>query len=225
MSPRRPAVQRDCFSLGDLLVLGLKPAAISPPKSRKNMMNPSEVREHGGSNGAVDESQNVDRIRNILFGSQMRDYDGRFQRLEERLSQEAGELRADLQRRLDALEGFMRGEGEAMTHRLATEHAERSQGLDKIAHELGEAARRLEEKINNLDSHAAKELRDVRQQLLDQSKALSGEMKEKYDQLKAGLEQESQQIRGAMTGREALAEMLSEVSLRLKNEFRVPGTS
>jgi len=26
-----------------------------------------------------------------------------------------------------------------------------------------------------------------------------------------------------MTGREALSEMLSEVALRLKNEFRVPG--
>jgi hypothetical protein len=34
---------------------------------------------------------------------------------------------------------------------------------------------------------------------------------------------EAEQIRGAMTGREALAEMLSEIALRLKNEFRVPG--
>ncbi len=41
--------------------------------------------------------------------------------------------------------------------------------------------------------------------------------------MKTGLEQEAQQIRGAMTGREALAEMLSELSLRLKNEFKVPG--
>ncbi len=119
----------------------------------------------------------------------------------------------------------MRGEGEAMTQRLTTEHTERSQAMERIAQELSGTAKRLEEKINNLDSQVAKEIRDVRQQLLDQSKALSAEMKEKYDQLKMGLEQESQEIRGAMTGREALAEMLSEVSLRLKNEFRVPGTS
>ncbi len=55
-------------------------------------------------NGAIDESGNVDRIRNILFGSQMRDYDGRFQKMEERLTREAGELRSDLQRQLQALE-------------------------------------------------------------------------------------------------------------------------
>jgi hypothetical protein len=52
---------------------------------------------------------------------------------------------------------------------------------------------------------------------------LSGEIKEKHEQMKAGLDHEATQIRNAMTGREALAEMLSEVALRLKNEFRVPG--
>lgn len=57
------------------------------------------------------------RIRNIFFGSQMRDYDDRFQKLEERLSREAGELRSDLQRQLQALETFMRGEVESMTNR------------------------------------------------------------------------------------------------------------
>ena len=65
-------------------------------------------------NGVIDESGNVDRIRNILFGSQMRDYDGRFQKLEERLAREASELRSELQRQLQALEAFMKGEAESM---------------------------------------------------------------------------------------------------------------
>jgi hypothetical protein len=37
-------------------------------------------------NGTIDESGKVDRIRDILFGSQMRDYDSRFQRPGMRLS-------------------------------------------------------------------------------------------------------------------------------------------
>ena len=174
-------------------------------------------------NGAIDESQNVDRIRSILFGSQMRDYDGRFQRFEERLAQDAAEVRGDLQKRLEALENFMKGEVESMTNRVRTENAERNQALGKLAHDLGETAKGLELKLSNLDNQGAKDIRDLRQQLLEQSKALSGEIKEKHEQMKAGLDQEAQQIRGAMTGREALAEMLSEVSLRLKNEFKVPG--
>jgi hypothetical protein len=46
---------------------------------------------------------------------------------------------------------------------------------------------------------------------------LSAEIKEKYDQMKAGLDREAEQIRGTMTGRETLAEMLNEVAHRLKN--------
>jgi oligoendopeptidase F len=185
------------------------------------MMNPQEQHQQDG--GAVDESQNVDRIRNILFGSQMRDYDSRFQRLEERLAHEAAEVRSDLQRRLEAIEAFMRGEVESMTNRLRAENAERNQALGRIAHDLGEAARGLELKINNLDEQAAKDIRELRQQLLDQSKALSDEIRAKHDQMKGAVEHEAQQIRSAMTARETLADMLSEVSLRLRNEFKVLG--
>jgi len=48
-----------------------------------NTMDPSEMREQGMANGSIDESQNVEQIRNILFGSQMRDYEGRFQKVED----------------------------------------------------------------------------------------------------------------------------------------------
>jgi hypothetical protein len=178
---------------------------------------------HQNPNGAIDESQNVDRIRNILFGSQMRDYDGRFQRLEERLVRDAAEVRGDLQKRLEALEAFMKGEVESMTNRVRGENAERNQALGKLAHALEETARGIELKLNNLDTQTANDIRELRQQLLEQSKTLSGEIREKHEQMKSGLEQEAQQIRSAMTGREALAEMFSEVSLRLKNEFKVPG--
>jgi oligoendopeptidase F len=153
----------------------------------------------------------------------MRDYDSRFQRLEERLGREAAELRGDLQKRLEALEAFMRGEVESMTNRVRAENAERNQALGRIAHDLGETARGLDLKINNLDEQASKDIRDLRQQLLDQSKALSDEIREKHEQMKGAVEQESQQIRTSMTARETLADMLSEVSLRLRNEFKVTG--
>jgi uncharacterized phage infection (PIP) family protein YhgE len=174
-------------------------------------------------NGAIEESGKVDRIRDILFGSQMRDYDARFQRLEERLTQEAAEIRADLQKRLEALESFMKGEVESITNRANAEQSERSSAIEKLGRDLAETAKHFDSRIKTLDEQTAKEIHALRQQLLDQSKTLSDEIREKHDQMKAGLDREAEQIRGAMTGREALAEMLSEVALRLKNEFRVPG--
>ena len=41
--------------------------------------------------------------------------------------------------------------------------------------------------------------------------------------MQAVLNRETEEIRGERTGRTALAEMLSEMALRLKNKFRVPG--
>jgi oligoendopeptidase F len=121
------------------------------------------------------------------------------------------------------LENFMKGEVESIRNRANAEQSERSGAIEKLGRDLIEAAKNLDSKVNNLGEHAGKEIRDLREQLLDQSKALSAEIREKHEQMKAGVEHEAAQIRGAMTGREALAEMLSEVALRLKNEFRVPG--
>jgi hypothetical protein len=190
-------------------------------------MNPQGDQQvfHNRDNGALDENGNVDRIRNILFGSQMRDYDDRFQKFEERLAREAAELRGDLQRQFQALEAFMKGEAESMTNRVKTEQSERAQSIEQLGRELAETAKGFELKISNLDRQVAKDIRDLREQLLEQSKALSAEVKEKHDQMKGQLEHEAAQIRDAMTGREALAEMLTEVAMRLKNEFRVPNGS
>ena len=175
------------------------------------------------NNGAIEEGGKVDRIRDILFGSQMRDYDGRFQRLEEHLAQEAAAIRTDVQTRLETLERFMKGELESMTNRANAEQSERSSGIEKLGRDLGETAKTLESRIKGLDEQTAGETRALRQQLLDQAKALSDEIRQRHDEMKSGLAREAEQIRGAMTGREALAEMLSEVALRLKNEFKVPG--
>jgi len=184
---------------------------------------PNEV--SGGHTGGagLDEGGKVDRIRDILFGPQMRDYDGRFQRLEDNLAREANDVRAETQKRLEALERFVKGEVDSINSRASAEHGERCNATDKLGRDLAETARNLDAKVSNLSEQTAKNLGELRELLLEQSKLLSAEIKERYDQMNAGLEHEAAQIRSAMTGREALAEMLSEVALRLKNEFRIPG--
>jgi hypothetical protein len=206
-------------------------AGVSAQSQPSKTMNSSPTQEtetdQSGNaenrNGAIEEAGKVDRIRDILFGSQMRDYDGRFQRLEEHLAQEAAAIRTDVQRRLETLERFMKGELESMTNRANTEQSERSSAIEKLGRDLGETAKTLESRIKGLDEQTAGETRALRQQLLDQAKALSDQIGQKHEEMKTGLNREAEQIRGAMTGREALAEMLSEVALRLKNEFKVPG--
>src|SRR5450631_3544995 len=117
-------------------------------------------------NGGIDESGKVDRIRDILFGSQMRDYDERFQRLDERLTKEAVEARGEVKTRLEALENLFKGEVESMTNRLNAERSERGNALD-IARNLAETVKALEARSNGLGEHVGREIHGLREQLLE----------------------------------------------------------
>jgi phage host-nuclease inhibitor protein Gam len=173
-------------------------------------------------NGGAEESGIVDRIRDILIGSQMRDYDGRLQRLDERLSKGTAEARAEAQKRFESLENSLKGEVESLSNRLNAEQSERRAAIEKLGHDLAETAKAFESKIKTLGDYA-REIHDLHRELVEQSKSLSTEVKEKHEQMQAGLNRETEQIRGSMIGRQALAEILSEVALRIKNESRSAG--
>src|SRR5262245_38466407 len=83
---------------------------------------------------------NLDKVRDILFGSQMRDVERRFARLEERLIKETQDLKDDVKRRLEALENFARKESESLADQLRGERTERL-----------ESARTLERRDTTLD--------------------------------------------------------------------------
>lgn len=179
-----------------------------------------------GNGGAQPvETGNIDKIREILFGGQMRDYERRFSRLEERLIKEAADLRDDSRRRFDALEAFFKQELEALSERLQSEQRARDESVQDVSRALRETGQALERKLAQLDEQATRNQRDLRQQLLDQSKSLSEEIRRKGEELVALVEREVAALGNDKTDRAALASLFNEVALRLTNEFKIPGDS
>lgn len=166
---------------------------------------------------------NIDKIRDILFGTQMRDYERRFFRLEERLTKEAAEAREDARRRFDALETFIKQEINALGDRLKSENHQRTQADEDLTRELRDAARSLGNKINALDENTAQGQRELRQQLLDQAKHLADEIRQKHDDLSLALAREARELRHDKTDRAALSNLFTELAMRLNNEFKLPG--
>src|SRR5215510_8427023 len=103
--------------------------------------------------------ENVDRIRDILFGAQMREYAQRFRQLEERIARETGELKAEVRRHLEFVESHTRQETEALAERLGSERSERAESAERISRELSEAVKSLEERLRQSDDQVSKELR------------------------------------------------------------------
>jgi hypothetical protein len=164
----------------------------------------------------------IDKVRDILFGSQMREVERRFARLEERLIKETSDLKDDVRKRLEALETYARRENEALADQLRAERADRQDSLTGISAEIREAGKAHERRTATLDEHVARGHRDLRQQILEQHQRLSDEIRSKVDEVLATLEREAQQLRSDKTDRSALAAMLTEMALRLTNEFKIP---
>lgn len=168
-------------------------------------------------------SGNLDKVRDILFGNQVREQEKRFTRLEERLVKECTNLRDETRERLESLEMYIQREVESLTARLKTEQAERDTAVQELAQEIKDITKSLEKKIAQLEEQSTQSQRDLRQQILDQSKSLSDVIRQKYEEASAALEREAQELRIDKTDRSTLASLFTEMAMRLNHDFHIPG--
>jgi len=160
----------------------------------------------------------VDKIRDILFGSQIKNYETRFARVEDALARETAEIKDTMQRRLDSLEAFFKSETESLAARLKTERDEREETLNNISRELKASSAQLSKKILDLDNKAAQDRSAARQELMAESRKLLDEIRQRNDSLSSLLETRVQELRNAKTDRSALAALFVELAVRLKDE-------
>ena len=87
-----------------------------PPGSGRRSVNRPQL-----SAGDLGAGGNLDKVRDLLFGAQMRDMEKHFARLEERLQKDLTELKEETRGRFESLEGFLRTEIESLTDQLEAE--------------------------------------------------------------------------------------------------------
>ena len=165
---------------------------------------------------------NIDKIREIIFGGQMRDYEKRFIRLETRLIKESADLRDETRRRFDVLEMFIKREIDALAERLQIEQRHREESAQAASRALGETAQALESKLAQFDEASARAQRELRQDLLQQSKTLSEEIQLKHAEISTLVEQEVANLQTDKPSRNHLASMFTELATRLNGELKVP---
>jgi hypothetical protein len=166
---------------------------------------------------------NVDKIRDILFGSQMRDYESRFARLEETLIKETLEIRETNKRRFEQLESYIRREFETVQTRLKGERDERTDSDSQQSREMKELSDSLSRRIRDLDDRETNGERALRSDLLQQARDLTDEIRARHDEMANMLDKRVNELRDGKTDRAALATLFSEVALRLSDQFQIPG--
>ena len=139
----------------------------------------------GRRQAAADElgAGNLDKVRDILFGAQVRDADRRFAKLEERFAKETADLKEDVRKRLGVLEQFVKHEVESLAERLKDEHDARTDADKDLSRELRDAQKANEKKFGQIDDHVGKVQRELRQQLLETQQKISDEIQRQAQEI------------------------------------------
>ncbi|MBU7586697.1 MAG: hypothetical protein KAF91_28195 [Nostoc sp. TH1S01] len=167
------------------------------------------------TNNGIGETNSLDKVRDILFGSQIREIDKRFARLEERLISELVNVRDETRKRLDALESYIKQEVDSLTEQLKKEQLERDAVMRSHSEEQKNINLSLENKIAQIDEQATSRQRELRDQILNQSKNLQDDLQKKYEEILAVLNRETQELQKDKTDRSKLAALFTELAIRL----------
>ena len=104
----------------------------------------SELTAPSVGNASGPEGVSVDKIRDLLFGNQMQDYDRRFSNLEERFLQRFKEIESETSRNLGAFESNAKKHVDSLAGQLREEKDQRADADKEIrkSHVVRNAQRR-----------------------------------------------------------------------------------
>jgi vacuolar-type H+-ATPase subunit H len=192
-----------------------KKTRVVEEKSVETLKRPPEAARRNGegeSNGGV---ENLDKVRDILFGSQMRDAERRFARLEERLAKDISDMREEARKRMETLETYAKRELQTVLERVKAEQSQRSSAIAEVGQEIKELSKNLQNKLNEAIEATAEVGRELRQEIMDQSKSLRDEIQQSRSEASAELEQSAADLRSQKLDKSSLADLLTEMAARL----------
>lgn len=188
---------------------------------RKKNDSPESKKQEKAKTGVdieMADAGNMDKIRDILFGNQARDYEKRFAAMETRVARETSDLKQELLKRIDALEGYIKQEIKDINERIKNESGERSDADESIHHDMKDGFERLSKKLLIEEENLAKKSTELREQILEQSKTLSDDILSKHEQASGQLRQAAKELDETKVNRSDLSGFFLEIAMRLSSD-------
>ncbi|AXC11433.1 ATPase [Acidisarcina polymorpha] len=178
--------------------------------------NRREVEVAGPEAGA-----SVEKVRDILFGSQIKQFETRFNRLEENLRRETVELKETMRRRFESVEGFFKSETEALATRLRAERDERASACQTIDQDLKATHDAIGRQIHALDAATAEAQSGLRLELMAESRKLLDEIAERNESVRTLIEHRIAELRYQKADRALLSTLLTDLGAQLSDDSQI----
>ncbi|WP_246691242.1 MULTISPECIES: hypothetical protein [unclassified Mesorhizobium] len=173
-----------------------------------------QARENGGPADAV----GVDKIRDLLFGNQMQDYDRRFSKLEERVLQRFKDVESEAKRNLEMYESNAKKQIDSLAGQLRTEKDSRADADKEIDRNLREQNQALEKQVRALSDQLSALERDVSDRINRNDHSLREEIKQKNEGVQMLIEKMFADLSNVKTDRNLLAGLFVEVAKALNQD-------
>lgn len=165
---------------------------------------------------------NIDQIRDIIFGAQLREYDNRFDKIDSDLSMMQQDMQARLEQIKTVLSGEMRATIDSFEKKIKSitlntqeESADLRQQIDRVNRKFSSSIEALDEAIDNQTSSLREEVSQTRERLSEETRTLKTQVFEELDR-------RFSMLRDVKVSRDDMAEILFELGMRLKGTEFVP---
>jgi hypothetical protein len=174
-----------------------------------------------GAPGA--DAVSVDKIRDILFGNQMQDYDRRFSQIDERFQQKLRDLESETTRHVSTIEASLKKQLDSVANQMVQEKELRSDSDKELERSLRDHAQSLEKRIGQLSDQLSQFERDFIERITTETQALRDELKRRNDDTRANVEKMFAELSGVKTDRNLLAGLFVEIAKCLNQDVASKG--
>jgi DNA anti-recombination protein RmuC len=165
---------------------------------------------------------NIDQIRDILFGTQLREYSTRLEEVEKNLSLLHQEIRDRSDEVKQSLSKDIQSLGESLDKKFKSLALKDDEEKVDIRQQLDRLSKRLSSNVTTLDETIDKQTTALRDQLLSNHDELQSEIKILRNQIFEELDKRIAGLNQTKIARDDMAAILFEVGFRLKGTEFVP---
>ncbi len=158
----------------------------------------------------------MEQIRELMFGGTVRDFDRRMKELGDRLDAELARATSALDARIGALESRLDTQLEKLTTQLRAESAARQGALDDLESRLNQSLRTQRNEINAVLQQHEDAAGVAEARARDALAQFDAKTANALQQLRDALATARTELGGEKLAREDLADLMAEVSLRLR---------
>jgi len=191
-------------------------------KKVKPQYETSERSQQLDATNGADNPDNMMQVREILFGTQMREFDRKVGQLQEHIGSDVGKLKDEIKNRTDSLERYVKNELESLLERLGREQADREKSVKGLSAKITDLSDTLDQKFSQLEEKLNKTERSLREHLLEETKNLRSEVEERNNEQSMMLERQTKSLQEDKVDRMAMSDMFKELAVRLSGDFTVP---